>query len=312
MAIFISDAVPTVNMADVMPAGIAAKIAGIDIVMILVGTPLFTDESNAMAIASSPAARNIINIINYDILPNITNTVIAATCNDFNECNSNPCLFGGTCVSGYGQYNCICPMSATGLNCQMTCSRQMDVVFVLDLSGSDNDWYNTIVSLTTQIIVGFDVTNYQVRVAVVTYSSQVDDYFYLNAYTGNLQNLLYAIDFDNPGGTTNTQAALLFVLNSVLTATNGDRQGTPNIVVYIGDGNSDVPEGSTPTANAASLLQKSGATIYSIGLGDNQYPTELNAIARPDDGPQNTLLLHSANASNVTSVANQMLSIICT
>ena len=31
MAIFISDAVPTVNMADVMPAGIAAKIAGIDV-----------------------------------------------------------------------------------------------------------------------------------------------------------------------------------------------------------------------------------------------------------------------------------------
>ena len=50
----------------------------------------------------------------------------------------------------------------------------MDVVFVLDLSGSDNDWYNTIVSLTAQIIVGLDVTNYQVRVAVVTYSSQVD------------------------------------------------------------------------------------------------------------------------------------------
>ncbi|XP_034945358.1 fat-like cadherin-related tumor suppressor homolog isoform X2 [Chelonus insularis] len=36
---------------------------------------------------------------------------------DINECESNPCFHGGTCVNEVGSYKCICPPNTTGINC---------------------------------------------------------------------------------------------------------------------------------------------------------------------------------------------------
>lgn len=38
---------------------------------------------------------------------------------DVNECDSRPCLHGGTCHDGYGTYKCTCPQGYTGLSCQV-------------------------------------------------------------------------------------------------------------------------------------------------------------------------------------------------
>lgn len=40
---------------------------------------------------------------------------------DINECDSKPCLNGGTCQDSYGTYKCTCPHGYTGLNCQVGC-----------------------------------------------------------------------------------------------------------------------------------------------------------------------------------------------
>ncbi|CAG5925203.1 unnamed protein product [Menidia menidia] len=37
---------------------------------------------------------------------------------DINECDSRPCLNGGTCQDSYGTYKCTCPHGYTGINCQ--------------------------------------------------------------------------------------------------------------------------------------------------------------------------------------------------
>ena len=37
---------------------------------------------------------------------------------DINECMSNPCAFGATCVDGIGEFICICPPGRTGSRCQ--------------------------------------------------------------------------------------------------------------------------------------------------------------------------------------------------
>lgn len=39
---------------------------------------------------------------------------------DVNECDSRPCLHGGTCQDSYGTYKCTCPQGYTGLNCQVS------------------------------------------------------------------------------------------------------------------------------------------------------------------------------------------------
>lgn len=38
---------------------------------------------------------------------------------DINECASNPCLNGGTCIDSQASYNCDCIQGLTGNNCQI-------------------------------------------------------------------------------------------------------------------------------------------------------------------------------------------------
>ena len=39
-------------------------------------------------------------------------------CADINECASNPCVNGGTCVDGINQYTCMCRSGTYGTNCE--------------------------------------------------------------------------------------------------------------------------------------------------------------------------------------------------
>ena len=40
---------------------------------------------------------------------------------EINECNSNPCQFGGTCIDLVNDYQCECPMYTSGKNCSTVC-----------------------------------------------------------------------------------------------------------------------------------------------------------------------------------------------
>ena len=37
---------------------------------------------------------------------------------EVDECESNPCRFGGQCVNGLGQYLCLCTDRYSGTNCE--------------------------------------------------------------------------------------------------------------------------------------------------------------------------------------------------
>ena len=37
---------------------------------------------------------------------------------DVDECNSNPCENGGTCIDGINEYSCQCVAGYTGANCE--------------------------------------------------------------------------------------------------------------------------------------------------------------------------------------------------
>jgi len=166
--------------------------------------------------------------------------------------------------------------------------------------------YSTITDFIKQTIYGLDITNGQVRVGVVTYSTQINDYFFLNQYN-NLQSLINAISFNQISGRSNTQAALQFVQVEYLTTINGKRMEIPSAVILMSDGYSNVLEGSSPVANAGKSLRMSGATIYTVALGDSPNTGELLALA----SSPTSMHIYGLTSGNATTTANALLTQLC-
>lgn len=201
-------------------------------------------------------------------------------------------------------------MAKTGMNCDKTCSARLDVVFVLDLSGSITE-YNMIIDFIRQVVYGLDTTNDQVHIGFVTYATDVNDGgFFLNKYTHDREALINAISFNQLGGTTNTQAALKYVQDSQFTAMNGDRSGINNVVILLSDGYSNELEGSSPAAIAGANLQQSGAVIYTVGFGEAPNMAELNALAN-SPSPVHSFLLAGTNQVDLTTTADSLLTQLC-
>jgi len=117
LAIFITDAVATVDAAMTIPEAILTRNAGIETVIVLVGQTNFVDMNTALAIVSGNKASNIIPVASYGSLLTVTDKIVASTCNDVNECLASPCKNSGTCVDGYRRYTCVCPSGSTGITC---------------------------------------------------------------------------------------------------------------------------------------------------------------------------------------------------
>ena len=82
----------------------------------------------------------------------------------------------------------------------------MDVVFVLDFSGSVEAYHTLVISFAREAISSLPIGQVA-RVAVVTFSDSASVSFYLDAYQSVI-DAENALSFEPQGGTTNTQAAL--------------------------------------------------------------------------------------------------------
>jgi collagen type VI alpha len=309
IVVLITNGYPTIEVQQMVPEAVALKNTGALVVTVAISHPAFINFDNMLAMASPPVALHSFNVSSYTQIDDYSTNILSAICNDGNECgNTNPCQNGGTCLVDYGRYLCKCTRPNTGFNCERQCSRQLDVVFVLDLSGSieEDSSYVTVVDFVRSVIAGLDVQNGLVRVGVVTFATTATNEFYLKTYVQNGQALQNAIEFSHPGGTTNAQAGLSLAKNQ-FTSANGDRSGIPNVVVYVSDGYSDVLE--VPGSDmAADQLKNTGVTIYSVGLTDNPNIVELWNI---NSDPDNDYYVSIGSNNDYTSAANQLLDKLC-
>lgn len=85
------------------------------------------------------------------------------------------------------------------------CPATLDIIFVLDLSGSTEDEYNSIIEFARQTATGLDVNSGLVRLGVVTFDYNVTNAIYLNQYIGLQRNFTDALNFIHDEGRTNTQ-----------------------------------------------------------------------------------------------------------
>jgi len=108
---------------------------------VVVGVGDLVDLVELSLIASSPTTSTVLPSTprpGGSIDARILDAVVDILCqNDQLACRSAPCFNGGTCVDGVaGSYTCRCPDDFTGLRCERGCSAVIDLVFVLDVSGS--------------------------------------------------------------------------------------------------------------------------------------------------------------------------------
>ena len=104
----------------------------------------------------------------------------------------------------------------------------MDVVFILDISGSVQEKYDNAVMFARNVAYGLDVDSGNVRVGAVAYSMEPLGQFYLRDYNRR-ETVVSALRFYNPGGSTNTASALDEVRNTHFTASYGARSGSRKV-----------------------------------------------------------------------------------
>lgn len=189
------------------------------------------------------------------------------------------------------------------------CTKQLDVVFVLDGSGSLEDSFEISLNLTKLIVEGLNFAGGRSRVGVLTFSDQPSVGFYLNRYPDST-SVLNAIAFSQVVGYTNTQAALDQLRLSMFTASNGDRQGVDNIAIVITDGNSNV--NADQTIPKAQLAQQSGITIIGVGIEDQDGMNlmEIEGISSQPPSRYSFAMIDTSD-TGVMSTANSILDLIC-
>lgn len=189
------------------------------------------------------------------------------------------------------------------------CTKQLDVVFVLDGSGSLENSFEVSLRLTKFIVQGLNFAGGQTRVGVLTYSDQPSVGFYLNRYS-DLRSVLNAIAFNQAAGATNTQAALDQLRLSMFTASNGDRQGVDNIAVVLTDGLSNV--NADQTIPKAQLAQQNGITIIGVGIEDQDGMNlmEVEDISSQPPSKYSFAVIDTSDAG-LMSTANRILDLIC-
>lgn len=188
------------------------------------------------------------------------------------------------------------------------CFRQLDVVIVLDGSGSLEDSFETSMRLTKRIVQGLNFAGGRTRVGVMTYSDSSTIQFNLNEYSDKA-SVLNAISFAQVSGFTNTQDALR-VLRTQMFNSAGDRPGVQNVAIVMTDGLSNVQQDNT--IPEAQLAQQSGITVMAVGIQDQDgiNYVEIEGISS-NPSTTNSFFLTDDNEDAISAMANSILDILC-
>ncbi|XP_036188539.1 collagen alpha-5(VI) chain isoform X1 [Myotis myotis] len=155
--------------------------------------------------------------------------------------------------------------------------RRLDVVFVLDHSGSIlPHQQESMINLTVHLVSKADVGRDRVQFGAVKYSDQPEVLFYLNTYSnrsGVVENLRRR---RSAGGSTYTARALDHT-NILFTEEHGSRikQNVKQMLVIITDGES---HDRNLLNDTASKLRDKGIIIYAVGV-DKANQDELETMA---------------------------------
>ena len=177
------------------------------------------------------------------------------------------------------------------------CQTNLDLLFLLDQSGSVGRSNHALALQFMQSVVNFfEVGVDATHVALFTFSTGARVDFLFNDYltTSEVVSRIGATRY--PGGWTHTALALVLAQRAFdhpdLSAARPVTAGIPRVVVLITDGRSNHYSIDGPARN----LLATGATVYTIGVG-NVYAPELRQIASDPDEDHSFLLRSFTDAA---------------
>ncbi|XP_060583327.1 collagen alpha-1(XII) chain-like [Ruditapes philippinarum] len=185
------------------------------------------------------------------------------------------------------------------------CNRTVaDLVFVLDSSGSLGVTnFKRVKQFVINIVNYLDIGVNYTKVGVITYSNyptrriNLDDYYDKLALVNAINQIPYY-----PGNTETDKALDLLRLEGF----EGERKDAPDIAIVVTDGLSTNPD---LTEIAADRLKKSGATVFSVGIGQDVIDrNELNYIS---SDPDSNYVFFVANFTDLSSIENSVAKTTC-
>ncbi|ELU08766.1 hypothetical protein CAPTEDRAFT_228894 [Capitella teleta] len=301
--VIVTDGISTVNKEETLPEAIISRMAGIHIIVVSAESDSNNLELKGMA--SPPVVSNIFTTDRYDELPGLVDGVVAAMCDDYNECESNPCQNGGDCMDQLKQFACMCDDRHTGRFCERECTSSQDLVFVFDASGSLNTDFENSMELAKEVSFGLNYYGDRTRVAAVVFSDVAETKFILSDYSER-KEVINALAFTAAPGRTHTADALDKTGNMIFSAASGDRNGIDNVMILMTDGFSNINK--DVTEDRAKALRESGVRIISVGIGSRVNEGELSATATDPDSEN---LFFMPNSTYIQPVAEQILDALC-
>lgn len=185
------------------------------------------------------------------------------------------------------------------------CSRKLDVVFVLDISGSVEDEYRLVITFAKEVVYGLSM-NLDTRVGAITYSTDVNGQFYMNTYSTK-EGVINGLNFYHKGGRTNTQEALRIMRTEHFTTTRGERTGVRNVAIVVTDGYSNIDEDNTiPEATRAK--EEEEIDIFVVALGEGPNFREVNDMA---SDPDSDYVYQLRDINEIEETAEQLLDELC-
>jgi len=181
----------------------------------------------------------------------------------------------------------------------------MDLVFILDLSGSLSSLYDISIEFMTNVIYGLPMRSGRARIALITYANSAKVEFYLNTYTSK-QEILNALSFRASGIKSNTQEAINKAYNDVFSYGRGDRSGVKNIAIVITDGRSN--GNPSDTVQAADRARKRNIEMYVAATSNNVNMGEVQGIA---NDPDNSHVVSLNSKGEAQSAASSILNQLC-
>ena len=177
---------------------------------------------------------------------------------------------------------------------------------MLDASGSiRRENFALMKRFVADVVGGLNVADDRSRVALVTYSSDVQPRFQLDSLTSR-QAVIDAVDaVPYARGTTDTAAAIRYAYETVFKAANGDRSNRPNIVVVMTDGGSN---DKRATRAAAYEARKRGIHVIVIGIGDWTDEYELVGMA---SYPYGSNYVKVGKFAQLDSQADRITQLLC-